>query len=264
MKSLNDWVKHSRMSDPVGHASAIADLRSEIGFLNDVVQGLLVHSDWLIEYGIDKSQLAAVSRRTLPITDRLADILERDRGPLEICRSPDRRAVGTCRDFALLLCCFLRCRGVPSRLRCGFASYFGDGWEDHWVCEYWDREAEAWRLSDAQIDQVHRDRFRIDFDATDIPRQSFVTAGQAWLDCRSATSNPDHFGHGDITGFWFVKVNVVRDHYVLNGRETSPWDWWRAAAMSHRRVCENEMALLDCIAADPEQQMVEVSPDWLP
>lgn len=142
MKSLDEWIDHSRMSDPAGHATAIADFRPEIGFLNDIVQGLLVHSSWLIEYGIDESQLSSVSRSTLPIADRLADILERDHRPLGVRRAPDRRAVGTCRDFALLLCSFLRCKGVPSRLRCGFASYFGEGWEDHWVCEYWDRQTE--------------------------------------------------------------------------------------------------------------------------
>jgi len=62
---------------------------------------------------------------------------------------------------------------------------------------------------------------------------------------------------------WFVKVNVFRDHYVLNGRETSAWDGWRAAPASKRVVCERDAALLDRIAICPEQQIVEVSPDWL-
>lgn len=118
-------------------------------------------------------------------------------------------------------------------------------------------------MSDAQIDHVLKDRCRIEFDSADVPRQSFLTAGQAWLDCRSRKSDPDRFGHGDVTGLWFVKVNVVRDHYVLNGRETTLWDGWRAAAMSQRVVRESDMTLLDRIAGDPEQQTIEVSPDWL-
>jgi Transglutaminase-like superfamily len=263
MKSLDAWIEHSRMSDPAGHAAAIAGFRPEVSFLNDVVQGLLVHSGWLIEYGIDESRLPAISRRTLPIADRLDDILARDHRRLEVHRPPDRRAVGTCRDFALLLCSFLRCKGIPSRVRCGFASYFRDGWEDHWVCEYWDRETETWRLSDAQMDQVIRGRCRIDFDPADVPRRSFVTAGQAWSDCRSGRSDPECFGQGDVTGLWFVKVNVVRDHYVLNDRETSPWDGWRAAAVSQRMVRKSDVAWLDSIAGQPEQQAIDVSPDWL-
>jgi hypothetical protein len=186
MKSLEEWTDHSCMSDPAGRATAIADFRPEISFLNDAVQGLLAHSSWLADYAIDESRLAPVSRATLPIADRLDDILKRDARSLEVHRSPDQRGVGTCRDFALLLLCsFLRCKGVPSRLRCGFASYLGDGWEDHWVCEYWDKQMETWHLSDAEIDEVMKVKCRIDFDSTDVPRELFVTAGQAWSGCRS-------------------------------------------------------------------------------
>jgi hypothetical protein len=44
-----------------------------------------------------------------------------------------RKAVGQRRDFALMMCAFLRAKGTAARVRCGFASYFGEGWEDHWV-----------------------------------------------------------------------------------------------------------------------------------
>jgi transglutaminase superfamily protein len=263
MGNLDRWIGHSPMSDPAGHAAAVADLPSDIGILNGIVQGVLVHSDWLIEYGLDETRLHAASRTTLSVADRLDDILEKDAQRLQIRRPSDRRSIGTCRDFALMLCSFLRSKGVPSRLRCGFAAYFGSGWEDHWVCEYWDKQAQTWRLSDPQIDGMLKDRYRIEFDPKDVPRQSFVTAGQAWLDCRSGKSDPDRFGHGEVAGSWFVKVNLLRDHYVLNGRETSAWDGWRAAPPSKRIVREADVALLDDLASCPEQPLVEVLPDWL-
>jgi hypothetical protein len=93
-----------------------------------------------------------------------------------------------------------RSKGVPARLRCGFATYFGSGWEDHWVCEYWDKQVQTWRLSDPQIDRVLNDRCRIGFDPKDVPRQCFAMAGEAWLDCRGARSDPNLYGHGKITG----------------------------------------------------------------
>ncbi|MGH6880793.1 transglutaminase-like domain-containing protein [Hypericibacter sp.] len=263
METLRKWIDHSGMSDPVGYAAAMAGLPSDVGALNGIIQGVLVHSDWLTDYGLDESLLSATSRTTLPIADRLADILERDGQGLETRRPSSKRALGTCRDFALMLCSILRSQGVPARLRCGFAAYFGSGWEDHWVCEYWDSRAQTWRLSDPQIDEMLKARYRIGFDPTDVPRQSFLTAGQAWLDGRRGKSDPDRFGHGEVTGAWFVKVNVVRDHYVLNDRETSIWDGWRAALPSKRVVNPEEFALLDDLAADPEQPLVEVVPDWL-
>jgi len=263
MESFERWIGHSRMSDPAGYAALVADLPPKVGVLNNIVQGVLVHSDWLSVYGMGESRSDPGSRTTLPVAERLARILERDARALDVKRSPAGRSVGTCRDFALLLCSLLRVTGAPSRLRCGFAAYLGDGWEDHWVCEYWDRQASGWRLSDPQIDEVLRAKLRIAFDPTDVPRRSFMTAGQVWMNCRAGGSDPDRFGHGETTGLWFVKVNVVRDHYVLNNRETSAWDTWRAAPEPMRVVDDHEISLVDNIATCPEQPLIEIDPDWL-
>jgi hypothetical protein len=162
-----------------------------------------------------------------------------------------------------MACSFLRSKGVPSRIRCGFASYFGDCWEDHWVCEFWDGAAQMRRLSDPQIDEVMRAALRIEFDSASIPRTSFLTACEAWIECRAGRSDPRRFGHGEATGFWFLEVNVVRDHYALNGRETSAWDEWRTAPPASRLVKDCDIALLDCLAAKPEIALTEVRPDWL-
>ena len=37
------------------------------------------------------------------------------------------------------------------------------------------------------------------------------------------------FGHGQTKGLWFMKVDLIRDFYALNNRETSAWDRWRDA-----------------------------------
>jgi len=62
-----------------------------------------------------------------------------------------------------------------------------------------------------------------------VPRQSFLTAGIAWSNCRSGLSDPNRFGHGQTKGWWFLKVDVIRDHYAINNREVSLWDGWRTA-----------------------------------
>jgi Transglutaminase-like superfamily len=263
MESVGRWIGHSRMTDPAHHAAIVADLPPTVGALNNIIQGVLIHSDWLSAYGVDEARLGPVSRTTLPVAERLEQIFKSDIRALDVKRSPARRSVGTCRDFALLLCSFLRGNGVPSRVRCGFADYLGDGWEDHWVCEYWDPRTQGWRRSDPQIDEVLKARLRITFDPTDIPRRSFMTAGQVWMDCRAGKSDPDRFGHGETTGLWFVKVNVFRDHYVLNNRETSTWDTWRAAPETSRVVDDYDASLLDNIATCPEQPLIEISPGWL-
>jgi hypothetical protein len=249
------------MSDPAGHSSLIAGLPSDIGGLNRIIQGLLVHSDWLTVYGLNDADFRAVSRNTIPVADRLTSILANNSQDLRTPRLPGKRAVGTCRDFALMLCSFLRSKSLPARVRCGFADYFGTPWEDHWVCEYWDGQARKWLLSDAQIDGLITEKCQIGFDPIDVPRHAFMTAGEAWRTCREGKLDPAHFGHGNVTGAWFIKINVIRDHYVLNGHETSAWDGWRASP--NPTIGEHEAAWLDDLAAHPEQQFVDVVPDWL-
>ncbi|TPM37506.1 transglutaminase domain-containing protein [Mesorhizobium sp. B2-3-4] len=271
MEGPDRWVAHGEMSDPGRHAASIAVLPADVGALNEIIQGVLVHSDWAKEYGLDAATPrrrdaatpGAPARRTMPIAERLDDILNRDPRAFEARRPPDKRSTGTCRDFALALCSFLRSRQVTARLRCGFAAYFDAEWEDHWVCEYWDAKAGTWRLSDAQIDPMLRRRNGIEFDPADVPRQLFKPAGEAWLSCRRAQADPDAFGHGDAKGWWFLKVNVVRDHYVLNGRVTSLWDRWREASSRQRSVRGAEMELLDNLATSPEQLLIELAADWL-
>jgi hypothetical protein len=263
MPNLRKWVDHTPMSDPAVHAEVVAELSPDIGVLNSVVQGVLIHTDWLTEYGLDGTRYAAASRATLSVVDRLNAVLQTDSQSLKIARQPEKRQIGTCRDFALMLCSLLRSKGIPARVRCGFAAYFGSGWEDHWVCEYWHEQSRRWLLSDAQIDKVQKEKCRIEFDPRDVPRNAFMTAGEAWLGSRSGTFDPNQFGQGQVTGRWFIKINVVRDHYVLNGRETSEWDTWRTAQLADRVVCEDEAALLDDLAARPEQPLATLVPDWL-
>lgn len=263
MDETQCWAAQTPMSDPGRHAAVIAALPAAVGALSAIIQGVLVHADWARDYGLDPAVLDASARRTLPVAERLEDVLRRDKRPFQEARPAARRSTGTCRDFALLLTAFLRCKGMPARVCCGFAAYFAGEWEDHWVCEYRDAATSTWRLADAQIDPMLRERNRIGFDAADMPRGVFLTAGEAWQACRRAGADPDAFGHGSVTGLWFAKVNVVRDHLVLNGRETSPWDRWREAPEAQRIVREQELALLDDLAARPARPLRAPAPDWL-
>jgi hypothetical protein len=250
------------MTDPALLAGLLAGLPQDVAGLNRVVQGLLVHGDLLCLYGDDPAAFGPVSRTTLPVQQRLAAQIERDGRALDEVRVPARRGVGTCRDFALMTCAFLRTLGTPARLRCGFASYFAEAWEDHWVCEYWNSGEGRWCLTDAQIDDVQRAAFRVGFDTSDVPRDVFLTAGEAWLRCRAGADMPDRFGQGGTRGLWFMKVNVVRDALAVNNHETSSWDRWREAPAGLRLVPPAEAMALDALAHNPEQH-VALTPSWL-
>ena len=158
------WLRHTPMTEPGALAAEFETLPSDVASLNRIAQGLLVHSEWLSAYGLDARTFGPVSRATLPVSERLGGLLKLDRLSLRAARAPANRSAGTCRDFALTLSSFLRAKGAPARLRCGFAGYLTDGWEDHWVCEYWDGQKEEWRLSDPQLDEITRARCAVNFD----------------------------------------------------------------------------------------------------
>lgn len=99
------------------------------------VHSLVVQPDDAKQLGLPAGRLA--SNNVRPATALLREILAHDPRALDQPRPPVDRVVGTCRHFAVLSCARLRHRGVPARVRCGFATDFlpGKGL-DHWVTEY--------------------------------------------------------------------------------------------------------------------------------
>jgi hypothetical protein len=262
-EDMRRWIVADGMSNLEGFCSLIDDTPADVAALSHIVQGLLVHCDWLPAYGLDQGRAAPISRETLPVAQRLRQAFALDSSPIDAFRPPARRSPATCRDFALMLCSFLRRKNVPARLRCGFAAYFADNWEDHWVCEYWDVRADSWRLADPQIDEVLKARCNIRFDPTNTPREAFLTAGEAWLACRTGKFDFDHFGHGQTTGQWFMHVNVMRDGLALKDILTSPWDEWRRATEPQRRLTDEEVEAVDAWARRPDCLKTGIGPKWL-
>src|SRR5204862_5780234 len=107
-----------------------------------------------------------------------------------------------------------------------------------------------WRRIDAQLDEILIKRLGIGFDPADLPAGTFLSAVEAWRRCRAGSGDASLFGHGPTCGLWFMRVNVMRDHLVLNGAEVSVWDTWRDATGVHRLLDDDEMHVGDAIAAD--------------
>ena len=137
----------------------------------------------------------------------------------------------------MLLCSILRTKGIPARLRCGFANYFEpDHFEDHWICEYWDKIRESWVMVDAQLDELHTKQSKIKFNPLDIPGGCFLTAGESWLKYRKENIDPNMFGVLHIKGNSLIRANIIRDIFALRKVELLPWDsGWGALKKS---VCE--------------------------
>jgi hypothetical protein len=256
------YASHSPMTEP-GQASALIEpLTSDVAGLTRVIQGLGIYDVVARDfYGFEppESRLGEIHLR--PIAKRLARILELDDRPLHIAREPQRRALGRCNSFALMLVTMLRAKGVPARSRCGFAAYFNPpNFEDHWVCEYWDAGARRWRLADPQIDDVWRRRLGIRFDTLDLPQAQFLTASEAWRRCRSREADEQRFGisFAGLRGLWFVAGSLVRDMAALNKMETLPWDVWGAQPGPQEKFDLGFFDRLAALTRDPDDAFADL------
>ncbi|WP_327718626.1 transglutaminase-like domain-containing protein [Streptomyces sp. NBC_00490] len=232
-EALAFYAAQSTYSDPGTLAGVYAGLPHDPAELARIARDLLIHRLEGDLFGhthpTDRLHNDAESRY---IDDTLRILVARNAAPLPVRRGPADRFVGTCRDFTLLHCSFLRHAGIPARVRIGFADYWGSSFHgDHVVTEYWDAER-GWLLADAQLaDPFVSGHWKVDFDPMDVPRDRFLVAGEAWRAIREQGADERTFGlHGPQEGpFWgerYVTGSIRLDLAALNKVETLLWDVW--------------------------------------
>lgn len=165
-----------------------------------------------------------------------------------MAREPDKRVVGTCRHFAVLSCALLRHRGIASRVRCGFATYFQPNQGlDHWITEYWDDHAARWIRIDSEILGQS-----ILTHPEDLTPGEFLSGGEAWSALRRGEIDAATFGvYGtENWGAAEIRGNAVKDLAALNKVETLPWDeWGRMTEAYEGKTGPDYDDLLDTLAA---------------
>ena len=227
------------------------DVPRGLAEMRSAVQGLLVHRDWVRAYGLTDADVRLDEQNIRSIDDVVTRAFELANDPLLTPRPPKARVQGICRHFSLLQVSFLRAHGIPARMRCGFAGYFGDTgkWYDHWITERWD--GQRWVRDDPQVDAVQRKIAKIDFDTTDQPAGKFLSANEAWALTRAGELDPDNFGIFNMWGAGFISGNVKSDFACLNRQEMLPWDFWGESlgAGPFDPVPEAHLAVLDDISA---------------
>jgi hypothetical protein len=250
---LLDFYERPGAMTSAGRFSSLMDqLPSDVPALARVVQGLALHefaSDW---YGVSIPEERRSESHIRSAERMLERILTLDGRPLMVARPPEKRLVGVCHHFMVLLLTMLRAKGIPVRGRRGFGSYFNPGYfEDHVVCEYWSAADGRWILVDPQFDEVWRAKLHIEHDVLDVPRDRFLIAHDAWKQCREDRADPMRFGivKGDLRGLWFVADTLVHDVANLSKMEMLQWDVWGAMPRPGERLDEQQLAFFDRLAA---------------
>jgi len=246
---LEYFAAPGRMTSPGDYVGLLDQLPGDITLLCRIVQGMMIHIHWADQYGLQLPEERREEVQLRPVVSKLERILKLDPRPLIEARSLDKRLVGNCRDFSLMLTSLLRHQSVPSRARCGFGRYFiPNHYEDHWVCEYWNAVRNCWVLVDAQLDELQQNKLSIQFNPLDVPRNQFIVGGEAWQMCRNGEADPETFGIFEMHGLWFVRGNLVRDIASLNKVELLPWDGWGVIDARDEDLSIEDLAFLDQVA----------------
>jgi len=252
MNSTFDYYRTHGAYTGHGNEELISgETSADIGELVRIVQANMIHAHWLPRYGLAIPEVRRNREMNLrTLHDRFQNI--RDLAGTFATSHPhpkEIRSIGTCRDFTLLLTTLLRDKGIPAREWCGFATYFlPDHFEDHWICEWWNKEQQRWILTDSQLDAFQSDILKTDFDPLDIPRERFLNGAQAWTLCREGKYNPDHFGIFEFHGMDFIKGNFIRHIASLNKVPLLPWDCWGLINKEYAKMSEDDLSFLDNLA----------------
>lgn len=262
--TLAYYAQPGPMTGAGPHVTALAALPADVAGLATIIQGLAVHQYMAEAYGFAVPE-ARKAESHIRHADKILDrILALDDRPLSTARPPEKRVVGVCHHFALLMTAMLRAKGIPARYRCGFGAFFNPPWfEDHVLCEYWNKAEARWIQLDAQLDAVWRGALKFDFAPQDVPRDQFLQSADAWTLCRSGKADPGKFGIfvGDLRGLWFVAASLVRDVAALNKMEMLPWDCWGIMPHPGQELDAGQLAFFDrlaALAADPDASHQEL------
>ena len=154
---LDFYRQHSRITDPGEYATLYDNLPDGLHELIAIIQGQMIHRLAADKFGVTLTSESRGEQRLRTMRQRLARITELDPNPLTIARKPKEKQVGLCRDFAVFLVSLLRHKGIPARMRVGFADYLGRESKfkgDHWITEYWNADRSRWVLADPDVGGV--------------------------------------------------------------------------------------------------------------
>jgi len=262
---LGFYAHAGPMTAPGMYAEVLEGLPDDVASLVRIVQGLAIHEFVASEfYGVTIPEERRAESHIRPVEQMLDRIMALDAAPLTVSRPPERRLVGVCRHFMVVLLAMLRAKRIPARGRCGFGAYFNPGFfEDHVVCEYWNESEKRWVSIDPQFDDVWRARLGIDHDVLDIPRDRFIIAADAWTECRTRAADPAKFGivNGNLRGLWFIAANLIHDVATLNKIELLRWDAWGGMPRPGDALSEDRLSFFDRLAAltrAPDQSFDEL------
>jgi hypothetical protein len=239
-EALDFYRAYGRNTDPGEYADLFEVLPESLQDLCAWVKRVLIHPAEVERYA---DRLPEGQTREdadfYAVHDMLQELINRNPQGLTVTRKPAEKLVLSCRFHAMLLASVMKSRGIPARVRVGFAGYLAPASGkhfDHWVTQIWNTREDRWMFVDP-------DAQRVDFD-------DFELAGDIWLDSTRAgsTVDPQQYGFHIWWGLGYIKGNLCHDLYACLNNALIYWDGPELFHRDAENLSVEERALVDRLA----------------
>src|SRR5689334_7648772 len=109
-QGLDFYARPAAMTAMGDHARLFEAAPSDVAALSPVLQGLQIHEYMAAAYGFEVPEERRAESQLRPVGAMLERLRALDDRAVAIARPPERRLVGVCRHFTLLLVALLRAR----------------------------------------------------------------------------------------------------------------------------------------------------------
>ena len=249
------YRQYSEYTDPGSYESFFVDLPESLEALCAIVKAQLIHPIADLERYRDRipSERYYEETRFPTAAAMLARLIQYNPAGLVPDRLPEERLVVSCRYHAILLASILKHRGIPTRLRYGFAQYLAPGQHiSHVICEVWNTTEHRWMLVDPDKQMV------------DIPRERFDFAADIWQRYQQGGIDVSRYGVGSSWGIYPILDMLWHDFVSVQGQERLYWEHpplTRNSQMDVRAIPTERLKIVNKIAVllnEPENHLQEL------
>jgi len=208
---LNFYRQYSSFTDPGEYKYLYKNLPDSLPELCSLIRSQFINYGW--ELDMYREQIPKErwneSLKYPTVKSALEGLLSYDSSGLVKDRKPEDRLVLICRDNAILLASILKYRGIPARVRYGFAPYLIPGFHsNHVICEVWNKNDHRWMLVDPSADMI------------DFSYDNFDFSNDVWLKMQNKEIDPKLYGMvGQYTGLPMITAAFCHDLSSILGTE---------------------------------------------
>jgi hypothetical protein len=193
----------------------------------------------------------------------LAELYRRDPRGFVPDRAVENKLIITCRFVAILMASIFKTRGIPARVRAGYAPYINTGSdriENHWITQYWHEPEERWITIDADTSLENRS-----FDPFDMSPDTFGFAAKTWLDVREGRQDTNAYTVHGVSALENLATQLFFDFHCLMNNEITYLQAPVFIAIDFNSVEEEKLQAIDALARlmqQPDENFSQLQTIW--